>query len=326
MRLATILPEGSSKPLAVVSVDAQNWVSLHAFLSFFATKDLPASADAPLSHFLPILMPRFSEFTRKVSDWPEHGRIFQQRGGKSLRAHRFLPPILRPPSFRDFDAFEQHARTVRARRGVEMLQSWYEIPVFYFSNPNSLIGNGAEVCAPIHCAELDYELELGVVIGNRARNIRPENAWNHVAGFTIINDFSARDLQREEMAVGLGSAKGKDFATAVGPILVTRDELADKIDHERISLAMRASVNGKELSRGNSSTVFHTFPRMIAQASRDADLFPGDLIGSGTVGMGCILELSPEATGGWLKTGDVVELEIERLGKLRTNISARPAG
>lgn len=326
MRLATIFPEGSSKPLAVVSVDAQNWVSLHAFLSFFGEKDLPAGADAPLAYFLPILMPRFSEFTRKVSDWPEHGRIFQKRGGKSLRAQKFLPPILRPPSFRDFDAFEQHARTVRARRGVEMLQSWYEIPVFYFSNPNSLIGNDAEVCAPAHCAELDYELELGVVIGNRARNIRPENAWNHVAGFTIINDFSARDVQGEEMAVGLGPAKGKDFATAVGPILVTPDELADKIDHERITLEMRASVNGKELSRGNSSTVFHTFPRMIAQASRDADLFPGDLIGSGTVGMGCILELSPEATGGWLKTGDVVELEIERLGKLRTKIAARPAG
>jgi fumarylacetoacetate (FAA) hydrolase len=324
MRLATILVEGHPKPLAAVSVDAQNWVGLHAFLSFFGAKDLPASADASLAQFLPILMPRFSELTRKVSDWPEHGRIFQKRGGKTVRAQRFLPPILRPPAFRDFYAFEQHVRTARARRGLDMIQSWYEIPVFYFSNPSSLIGNDTEVFAPVDCNELDYELELGVVIGNRARNIRPEMAWNNVAGFTIVNDFSARDLQRAEMAVGLGPAKGKDFATAVGPVLVTRDEFGDKIEGEKISLEMRARVNGRELSHGNSNALFHSFPRMIAHASRDADLFPGDLIGSGTVGTGYILELTPEGTGGWLKPGDVVELEIERIGKLRTKVAARP--
>src|SRR4051812_47677362 len=226
MRLATILPEGSSKPLAAVSVDAQNWVGLHAFLSFFGVRELPATPEAALTDFLPLLMSRFSEFTRKISDWPEHGRIFQKRGGRNVRAQKFLPPILRPPSFRDFHAFEQHVRTARARRGLDMIQSWYEIPVFYFGNPNSLVGYDAEIVPPAGTNELDFELELGVVIGRRGRDIRPEAAWDYVAGFTIINDFSARDLQRDEMAIGLGPAKGKDFATAVGPILLTRDELS----------------------------------------------------------------------------------------------------
>ncbi|MEY2538200.1 MAG: hypothetical protein QOG67_1940 [Verrucomicrobiota bacterium] len=323
MRLATILPENSNLPLAAVSVDAQNWVGLHTFLSFFGVKDIPQNPSALLADFLPMLMPRFSELTRKVSDWPEHGRVFQGRGGKTIRAKRFLSPILRPPSFRDFYAFEQHARTARSRHGLDMIPAWYEIPVFYFSNPNSLVGNDESIVGPAGSNELDYELELGVVIGNRVRNVPPTQAWQCVAGFTVINDFSARDLQRGEMAVGLGPGKGKDFATAVGPILVTRDEFADKMNSDAISLEMRAMVNGRELSRGNSNSLFHTFPKMIAHASRDADLFPGDLIGSGTVGTGCILELSPEHTGGWLKPGDTVELEIERIGILRTKIAQR---
>ncbi len=230
-----------------------------------------------------------------------------------------------PPSFRDFYAFEQHVKSARARRGLEMLQAWYEQPVFYFSNPNSLVGHEAKVYAPAGSQELDYELELGIIIGKGGKDIQPENAWEHVAGFTIINDFSARDLQRKEMAVGLGPAKGKDFATAVGPYLVTLDEFQERIDAEgRIDLEMIARVNGKELSRGNAKSMYFPWPQLIAHASRDAALFPGDLIGSGTVGTGCILELGPENTGGWLKPGDVVELEIELLGVLRNTIIARP--
>jgi fumarylacetoacetate (FAA) hydrolase len=326
MRLATILPENGSTAVAAVSVDARNWVNLHSFLTFFGVKDLPPNPASPLIEFLPLLMPRFSEFTRKVTDWPEHGRVFQGRGGKTIRARRFLPPIARPPSFRDFYAFEQHVRTARARRGLDMIQAWYEIPAFYFSNPNSLVGDDEAVAGPMEAAELDYGLELGVVIGNRVRNVAAGEAWKCVAGFTIINDFSARDVQRAEMEIGLGPAKGKDFATAVGPVLVTRDEFGDKITKEMVSLDMRARLNGRELSRGNSNALFHTFPRMIAQCSRDADLFPGDLIGSGTVGTGCILELTPEHTGGWLKPEDMVELEIERIGVLRTKIAARLPG
>jgi fumarylacetoacetate (FAA) hydrolase len=325
MRLATILPETGNKPVAAVSVDAQNWVGLHPFLKFFGAQELSADPAAPLEQFLPILLPRFSELTRKISDWPEHGRLFQKDGGKTLKVRKAFPPILRPSAFRDFYAFEQHARTARAHRGEEMHAAWYEMPAFYFSNPNSFVGDNDAVFAPAGSTELDYELEIGIVIGKRSRNLTPAQAWNSVAGFTIINDFTARDLQRAEMPVGLGPAKGKDFATCVGPMLVTRDEFADKINGETVSLNMHARVNGRELSRGNSSFLFHTFPKMIAHASRDADLFPGDVIGSGTVGFGCILELGPENTGGWLKAGDAVELEIERLGVLRTRIVPRPA-
>ena len=323
MRLGTIIPENGANALAAVSVDTERFVGLHSFLSFFGSKELPENRAASLEQFLPLLMPRLSEFTRKLSDWPEHEKVFQKRGGKSFRARKFLPPIVRPSTFRDFYAFEQHVRTTRFRRGLDMVAAWYEIPVFYFSNPNSLIADNDAVVAPAGSHELDFELELGAVIGKRGRDIPPARAWEHVAGFTIINDFSARDLQRVELEVGLGPAKGKDFATAVGPMLVTRDEVSDRINGDKILLEMRARLNGRNLSYGNSSALHHSFPRMIAQASRDADLFPGDLIGSGTIGTGCILELGAENTDGWLKPGDVVELEIEKLGVLRTRVAGR---
>jgi len=236
----------------------------------------------------------------------------------------FDPTVWQPRTFRDFYAFEQHVKTCREKRGLKVAPEWYEQPVFYFSNPGSLIGHEAEVCAPSGSKELDYELELGVIIGKGGKNIAAEDAWEHIAGFTIINDFSARDLQRKEMSVGLGPAKGKDFATGVGPYLVTLDEFNDRIDKDgRVELAMSARVNGRELSRGNAKSMYFTWPQLIAQASRDAELFPGDLIGSGTVGTGCILELGPENTGGWLKPGDVVELDIERLGVLRNRVVER---
>ena len=202
-----------------------------------------------------------------------------------------------------------------------MNPQWYETPVFYFSNVNALVADEEKVTAPQGCNELDFELELGLVIGKAGKNIAVEDAWQHVAGLTVINDFSARDLQRQEMSVGLGPAKGKDFATAVGPTLVSIDEFQDRIDEtNRLDLQMTASINGKELSRGNSKTMHYTWPELIAHASRDATLLPGELLGSGTVGTGCILELGPEETGGWLKPGDVVELEIERIGILKNYI------
>ena len=325
MRLGTIIPENEATALPAVCAETDRFVGLHAFLSFFGSKELPENPAAPLEQFLPILMPRLSEFTRKLSDWPEHEKVFQKRGGKSFRAQKLLPPIIRPSTFRDFYAFEQHVRTARSRRGLDMVAAWYEIPVFYFSNPNSFIADNETVVAPAGSQELDFELELGAVIGKRGRDIPAAKAWEHVAGFTIINDFSARDLQRIEIEVGLGPAKGKDFATAVGPMLITRDEVFDRISGEKISLEMRARLNGRNLSCGNSSALHHSFPKMIAQASRDADLFPGDLIGSGTIGTGCILGLGAENTGGWLKPDDVVELEIEKLGVLHTRVTGRKA-
>ncbi|PTX53661.1 fumarylacetoacetate (FAA) hydrolase [Melghirimyces profundicolus] len=236
-----------------------------------------------------------------------------------LDAAELAAPLPGPRSFRDFYAFEQHVKTARARRGLEMVPEWYEIPVFYFSNPHSIVGPDAPVEKPPNTGELDYELEVAFVIGKGGRDIPAERALDHVAGFSVLNDWSARDLQRKEMKVGLGPAKGKDFATSVGPWLVTLDELEDRRQGDRFDLTMTARVNGRELSRGNVGDLTHSFARMIEQASKNCTLLPGDLIGSGTVGTGCILELGTEVHR-WLEPGDVVELEIEKLGVLKNRV------
>jgi fumarylacetoacetate (FAA) hydrolase len=234
-------------------------------------------------------------------------------------------PVPEVASIRDFYAFEQHVMTCRRHRGLGMAEAWYQIPVFYFSNPASVVGHEAEVFAPRGCAELDFELELACVIGRTTRDLPPDDrALEAVAGFTIMNDWSARDLQRLEMSVGLGPSKGKDFATSLGPLVVSMDELAGYYRDGRLHLEMTASVSGRLLSRGNSGSMYWTWPQLLAHASRDATLRPGDVIGSGTVGTGCILELTPEVAGGWLKPGDLVELSIDRLGTLRNRVVPHP--
>ncbi len=233
-----------------------------------------------------------------------------------------LPPVA---SLRDFYAFEQHVATCRRQRGLDMVPQWYEVPVFYFSNPASVLGQDDPVFAPRGSQALDYELELACVVGREGRDLPDDDrALEWVAGFTIMNDWSARDLQRLEMSVGLGPSKGKDFATSLGPEMVSFEELADRYCDGRLHLAMTASVNGRVLSRGDSGSMHWTWPQILAHASRDATLRPGDVIGSGTVGTGCILELTPEAVGGWLKPGDLVELTIERLGTLRNRVVEHP--
>lgn len=230
-------------------------------------------------------------------------------GGGNAREHAeyaladvdLRPPVLRPPSVRDFMAFEEHVANARRLRGAEVPKEWYEIPVFYFSNPHAIFGNDDVVPYPDGTSELDYELECAAVIG----------AEGTIGGFTVLNDWSARDLQRAEMRVGLGPAKGKDFATSIGPILVTPDEF-DGSDGEMI-----ARVNGEERSRGNLASMYHSWDALIAQAGRNTILAPGDVIGSGTVGTGCILE---HGDGRWLQHGDVVELEIEGIGVLRNTV------
>ncbi|MGE5176846.1 MAG: fumarylacetoacetate hydrolase family protein, partial [Hyphomicrobiales bacterium] len=231
------------------------------------------------------------------------------------------PPVAQPPSIRDFYAFEAHVKNARARRGLEVPKEWYEIPVFYFSNPGALVGSGEPVVKPAWTEALDFELELACVIGRRARNVAAEDWQDVVAGFTILNDWSARDVQRKEMAVGLGPAKGKDFATSLGPALVTLDELTARRRDDRHDLAMEARVNGRVLSRGNASDLHWTFGQMIARASADVYLFPGDVIGSGTVGGGCILELGTDVHR-WLLPGDEVTLTIDLLGSLTNTIAA----
>lgn len=225
----------------------------------------------------------------------------------SLSEVRLLAPVLRPPSIRDFSAFEQHVRTVRAARGREVPKEWYEQPVFYFSNPASVYGPDDEIPYPEGTEELDYELEAAAVIGAEGR----------IAGFTVMNDWSARDLQRAEMRVGLGPAKGKDFATSLGPVVVTVDEL------DGTSAEMVARVNGEERSRGNLAEMYHSWESIVAHASRNTRLVPGDILGSGTVGTGCILEHGDER---WLRPGDVVELEVEGIGVLRNVVGPRRAG
>jgi fumarylacetoacetate (FAA) hydrolase len=229
-------------------------------------------------------------------------------GGEDVGEHAFedvrlRAPIPRPPSVRDFYAFERHVQSARAQRGLEMAPEWYQIPVFYFSNPAAVSGPEDEISFPPESTAWDYELEAAAVVGGDGR----------IAGFTVLNDWSARDLQKMEMAVGLGPAKGKDFATTLGPVLVTPDELGD------LRLEMVARVNGEERSRGNLGELHWSWDDLVAHAGRNTRLMPGDVLGSGTVGTGCILE---HGDGRWLQPGDVVELEIEGIGVLR-NIVAR---
>ena len=228
-------------------------------------------------------------------------------GGDDVAEHRLddvrlCAPVPRPPSVRDFFAFERHVRTARAQRGLEMAPEWYRIPVFYFSNPAAILGPDEEISFPPESSARDYELEAAAVIG----------AGGSIAGFTVLNDWSARDLQRMEMAVGLGPAKGKDFATSMGPVLVTPDELGD------LRLEMVARVNGEERSRGNLGDMHWSWEQLAEHAARNTRLVPGDVLGSGTVGTGCILE---HADGRWLLPGDVVELEIEGIGVLRNIVA-----
>lgn len=228
-----------------------------------------------------------------------------------------LAPVPRPCTLRDFYSFEAHVKTARANRGLPMVPEWYEAPVFYFSNPNSVYGPEAIVPKPRATAKLDFELEVAVVIGKECRDLQPDQGDTVIAGYLIMNDWSARDVQAKEMKVGLGPAKGKDFATSLGPWLVTPDELADTVRNGRPHLAMTARINGQAVAHGNLGDLYFSFGEMLARASQDCTLYPGEVIGSGTVGTGCLLETGAHR---WLESGDVVELEVERLGVLRNVI------
>ncbi len=234
-----------------------------------------------------------------------------------------LAPIPDPPTLRDFYAFEQHVKTGRAKRGLEMLPQWYEIPTFYFSNTSEIAGPDAVIPYPLRCQELDFELEIACVIGREGKNIVPEEASDYIAGYTILNDWSARDFQRKDMLLNLGPGKGKDFATSLGPCLVTPDELTSRRSgtgiNERYTMTMLARINGQEVSRGNFRDIYYSFPQIIAHASSNARLRVGDVLGSGTVGTGCLLELGTTVHR-WLQPDDVVELEIEGIGILRNRI------
>jgi fumarylacetoacetate (FAA) hydrolase len=247
-----------------------------------------------------------------------------------------LAPVPQPSSCRDGYAFRQHVAAARRNRKVPMIEEFDQYPIFYFTNHNAIQGPGEIVCMPDHFQKLDFELEAAIVIGKKGRNITAADADNYIAGYMIMNDMSARTLQMEEMLLNLGPAKGKDFSTVIGPFMITPDELEPykiqaKPNHtgNNYNLSMKCWVNGVQVSEGNMGDMDWTFAEIVERCAYGVDILPGDVIGSGTVGTGCFLELNgtgllndPNYQVQWLQPNDVVTMEIENLGKLENTIKA----
>ena len=239
---------------------------------------------------------------------------------------KLISPVPNPPSVRDAYAFRQHVATARQNRGLEMIPEFDEIPIFYFTNHHAVFGEGDFPVRQRHTEKLDFELECAAVIGKSGRNISIEKADDYTAGFMIMNDFSARVLQMQEMKLNLGPAKGKDFGSSFGPWLVTKDELEpfrqSSAEGDRYDLRMKAFVNDIQVSEDTLANMTWTFAQIIERVSYGVDIFPGDVIGSGTCGTGCFLELngSKITDNQWLNPGDTVSLEIEGLGTLKNKI------
>jgi 2-keto-4-pentenoate hydratase/2-oxohepta-3-ene-1,7-dioic acid hydratase in catechol pathway len=240
-----------------------------------------------------------------------------------LSEAQLLAPIPAPPSIRDFMAFEEHVVTSSVALGQEVNPDWYKIPVFYFTNPAAVHSATADVRISPGSTAFDYELEIAAVIGKGGSDLDPETAAEHIAGYMLLCDWSARDLQAREMKQMLGPVKGKDSATSFGPFLVTPDELTHRRSGDAYDLGMRAYRNGELYSSGNLADLYWSFPQMLAYASRGTRLRPGDVIGSGTVGTGCILELSRvhgQDTYPYLRAGDTVRLEADELGAIEATM------
>jgi fumarylacetoacetate (FAA) hydrolase len=247
-----------------------------------------------------------------------------------------LAPVPQPSSCRDGYAFRQHVAAARRNRKVPMIEEFDQYPIFYFTNHNAIQGPGKIVCMPDHFQKLDFELEAAIVIGKKGRNITASEADDYIAGYMIMNDMSARTLQMEEMLLNLGPAKGKDFSTVIGPFMITPDELepfkvSPKPNHtgNNYNLSMKCWVNGVQVSEGNMGDMDWTFAEIVERCAYGVDVLPGDVIGSGTVGTGCFLELNgtgllndPNYQVQWLQPNDVVTMEIEHLGRLENTIKA----
>ena len=255
----------------------------------------------------------------KVDAWfREAGCPLEVEGERIAHAEAdvtLLAPVPHPTSMRDGYAFRQHVEAARRNRGVEMIPEFDEIPIFYFTNHNAVTGPGDVEVMDMHLDKLDFELECAIVVGKEGKNIKAADADEYIAGYMVMNDWSARALQMHEMKLNLGPAKGKDFATYIGPYMVTKDVLDD--------LVRTCTVNGSEVSRGNVRHMSWTFAQILERASYGVTLHPGDVIGSGTVGTGCFLELNGSKVydpAWWLKDGDVVVCEIEGLGRLENTV------
>jgi fumarylacetoacetate (FAA) hydrolase len=289
---------------------------------------------------LPNSMNLFLNYWDDYSPIAQAGELLIKEGKRNVNAAKafnevsLLAPVPFPASCRDGYAFRQHVAAARRNRKVDMISQFDEYPIFYFTNHHSIQGPGPIRCMPDHFEKLDFELEAAIVICKHGRNIRAKDADNHIGGLLIMNDMSARTLQMEEMLLNLGPAKGKDFSTVIGPWLITLDELAPKQiaakpNHTGANwnLKMTCKVNGVQVSEGNLGDMDWTFAEIIERASYGVDLYPGDVIGSGTVGTGCFLELNgtgklnnPSYQEQWLQPGDEIEMEIEELGILHNTI------
>lgn len=274
------------------------------------------------------------DVARKTEDDIKSGKLSLE--GTAYNSAVVMAPVPNPTSCRDGYAFRQHVAAARRNRKVDMIAEFDQYPIFYFTNHNAIQGPGDIVCMPDHFQKLDFELEASVVLCKKGRNIKASEADKYIAGYMIMNDMSARTLQMEEMLLNLGPAKGKDFSTVIGPVLVTPDELeAYKIPAKpnhtgnNYNLGMKCWVNGVQVSEGNMGDMDWTFAEIIERCAYGVDVLPGDVIGSGTVGTGCFLELNgtgllndPNYKVQWLQPGDVVEMEIDGLGKLSNTIIA----
>lgn len=289
---------------------------------------------------LPISMAMFLNYWEDIIDLAKAAEQKIKAGmvrsvmGMPYADAQILAPVPHPSSCRDAYAFRQHVAAARRNRRVDMIPEFDQFPTFYLTNHNSIQGPGEILCMPDHLQKLDFELEAAIVICKHGRNIPAANADEYIGGLMIMNDMSARQLQLEEMKLNLGPAKGKDFATVIGPMLVTLDELQQyeidcKENHtgKNWNLTMKCWVNGQQVSEGNLGDMDWTFAEIIERCSYGVNLFPGDVIGSGTVGTGCFLELNgtgklndPNYNEQWLQEGDLVEMEIEGLGRLSNTI------
>ena len=320
MKLVTFLKDGHDQLGIVVDGNIYAMDSLH--------NDLPTTMSMFLN-FWDEILPMASAVEQKVKDG-----LVRNTLGYPLADAEIFAPVPNPTSCRDAYAFRQHVASARRNRKVDMIPEYDQYPIFYFTNHNSIQGPGEVVCMPDHFKKLDFELEAAIVICKPGRNIKAADADEYIGGLMIMNDISARTLQMEEMLLNLGPAKGKDFSTVIGPMLVTLDELVQyevpcKENHtgKAWNLGMKCLVNGKQVSEGNLADMDWTFAEIIERCSYGVTLLPGDVIGSGTVGTGCFLELNgsgklidPGYEEQWLQEGDVVEMEIDGLGKLSNTI------
>lgn len=330
--MVNLQPQSQQMKLATYSKQGKEQLAFYVNDKLYDTNAINHALPATMKALLDNWEATIDEM-HKANDKIKNGNFTENT---NFAKAEILAPVPNPTSCRDGYAFRQHVAAARRNRKVDMIPEFDQYPIFYFTNHNAIQGPGPIPCMPDHFQKLDFELEAAIVICKKGRNIKAAAADQYIGGYMIMNDMSARTLQMEEMLLNLGPAKGKDFSTVIGPILVTPDELEPykipaKPNHtgNNYNLKMTCSVNGIQVSQGNMGDMDWTFAEIIERCAYGADILPGDVIGSGTVGTGCFLELNgtgllndPNYKTQWLQNGDAVEMEIEGLGHLKNTIVA----